>query len=272
MRLKFKKLTQESQFEQYSDKLKKFEKEFTYPLGDETFTISHGNDGSYFDFFKKLGKVFYFVIEDKDRIVGDDIVGVGCAILRSINGEKIWYLCDFKILKEYRGKGLLSKLAFRYFFPLYFYSRKMIAVNMSVPKNNSLVRNIFNIFSLFKVECSHSYFYEFTSEKIKTIKENKYIKNNFVAITNDGQKDIIVRNKPVKLTHLIKKEYAEQNFSGLCFSVDNLNEDHSLMFCTIQENIKVEIEKNLNISPSYEISFINYGINKTNLHFTSAEI
>ena len=89
----------------YSKKLQNFEKEFTYPLGNESFYINHGLEKDYFVFFEKLGKPNIMVLENNN-----EIIGLCCAILRNINGKNIWYICDFKIKKEFRGKKLYKKL------------------------------------------------------------------------------------------------------------------------------------------------------------------
>ena len=36
------------------------------------------------------------------------IIGVCSAVLREINNKKYWYLCDFKIEKEHRGKNYIG--------------------------------------------------------------------------------------------------------------------------------------------------------------------
>ena len=99
---KFKKLKTEKDFQKYSSALQEFEKEFDYPLADKRFTIMHGdNNINYFEFFKRLGDVSYFIVE-KNNV----IIGAGVAILKNIkdngNNIKYWYLGDFKITKAYR--------------------------------------------------------------------------------------------------------------------------------------------------------------------------
>ncbi len=77
----------------------------TYPLGDDRFSLDHG--ASYFAFFQRLGELRYFVVLD-----GDDVVGVGCGILRTLpfavgqQPRTCWYCCDMKVRRDYRGKRI----------------------------------------------------------------------------------------------------------------------------------------------------------------------
>ncbi len=110
-------------------KLKDFERNFDYPLGDgKRFRILHGKgEGDYFGFVKRLGTPkFYVAINKEERTVtqratvngqtvekevvlkAGEIAGVACGVLREMGqpgGESVqaWYICDLKIKEEYRG-------------------------------------------------------------------------------------------------------------------------------------------------------------------------
>lgn len=144
--------------------LKEFEREFSYPLGEQKrFRIVHGKgEGDYFGFFKAMGTPkFYVAIHRKERRIvkrvqvqgqwqskevvlkAGEIAGVGCAVLRNIplpNGKsfKAWYLCDFKTKEAYRGEHILLRL-FQKGFWRFFQCSKGYAICMnpadgSVPK------------------------------------------------------------------------------------------------------------------------------------------
>ena len=107
--IRIKKIKNEEDFKRYSPILQEFEKEFNYLLGSRQYTIAHGKEtGDYFSFFKRLGDIYYFIIQDENN----KVVGVGTNILKTItdNNEtyKYWYLTDFKFTKEYRKTGLLK--------------------------------------------------------------------------------------------------------------------------------------------------------------------
>lgn len=91
-------------------KLKFFEEKLKhdYPLGDDYFNITHGEN--YYAFFERLGLIHMKLLIDNNEIVGS-----GCGILRNIkykNDKKwpIWYLCDLKIDPKYRGKHMPFKM------------------------------------------------------------------------------------------------------------------------------------------------------------------
>jgi GNAT superfamily N-acetyltransferase len=95
--------------EEYNSQLLRFEQCFTYPFGNDSFTINHGNN--YFRFFDLLGTPYILAFKDKERIIGITIL-----VLRNIdvlnNGqlEPIWYICDLKIHPDYRGKGIIQQV------------------------------------------------------------------------------------------------------------------------------------------------------------------
>lgn len=209
--MKFKKISK-SEFAGYSQTLRVFESQFSYPLGDEKFHLVHGHkDYDYFGFFNKLGDVNYFVMEDESRVIG-----VGCAILREVviagRTQRFWYLCDFKIDKAYRGKNLLVKLTFKYFLQHYFKCDQIVAVNMSPPDGNWLAKKVKRLFSLFKLQTSPIYFYEWTYEDFYLLYEQQpYLFNGCVLVTNDGHKDIVINGEVKPVLHIVQEEYAEYN-------------------------------------------------------------
>lgn len=118
-------------------KLKGFERNFDYPLGDgKRFRILHGKgEGDYFGFVRRLGTPkFYIAINKKDREVtrqaavdgqlverkvvlkAGEIAGVGCGILREMSQPggskplKAWYICDLKVKDDYRGEHIPIRL------------------------------------------------------------------------------------------------------------------------------------------------------------------
>lgn len=220
MSYSIKRLHTQKEFEVYSHKLQSFEKQFTYPLADKCFIISHGDkNNNYFNFFKRLGKVSYFVIEKNQ-----ELIGAGCAILvaRIINGKKetYWYLGDFKINKQHCGKNILQKITFKYFLTHYLKSNKMIAINMSPSERNGLVKVVGKIFSWFNVTAKPLYFFEWDKTSFEKVISLKYIQENYVLFTNNNLKDIIIEDNKLPLYHLVNKQYAEDNFNGLFQYID----------------------------------------------------
>lgn len=179
----------------YSQKLQSFEREFSYPLGDESFTIIHGAGPKqdYFSFFEQIGDVYYFIAQDEEKIVG-----AGCAILRNGNEGKYWYLCDFKILKEYRGRGILEKMFKKYFLKCVLKSRKLLAVNMGNgnPNGNGLFNKLKRVFWMFNVNVNSLNFYSWNKSSIP---------DGFTHIYhNNGKKDLVLDNNNMPLYHVMK--------------------------------------------------------------------
>ncbi len=93
-----------------ADALSRFEMEFRYPLGPErTFSISHGPD--YSRFFRSMGDARIYIAEISGKIVGAlAVVGRTVALA---DGSLIpaAYICDAKVVSEYRGRMVLGRLA-----------------------------------------------------------------------------------------------------------------------------------------------------------------
>lgn len=183
----------------YSEQLKSFENEFIYPLGDKSFHIRHGYQGvyDYFSFFEQLGEVHYIVVEEADQIIG-----AGCAVLRYLNGEHIWYLCDLKIVKAFRGKHILEKMLLKYFFRFYKKSQKMYFVNMSHQKDNKLIKRVSGLFHLFPIKTVDLYFFEWSLNEFTAEGHNF---DDFVILTNKNKKDIVIDGDIFDIYHVVDK-------------------------------------------------------------------
>ena len=87
-----------------------------YPLGDDFFHLSHGED--YFRFFDRLGTVRYVVaITEEEDTPGPQVVGAQCFILRRVplfqshsRTTPTWYSCDTKVHTDFRSSGTGAKL------------------------------------------------------------------------------------------------------------------------------------------------------------------
>jgi len=243
--------------ETYSYKLKDLEKEFTYPLGDKEFYISHGLYADYFSFFEQLGKPEFLVLED-----GDNVIGVVCLILRTINGKQTWYACDFKISKAYRGQKLYRKWMWKFFLPYYIKCQLLFGINMSSPENNKLWKHTQSIFKVFSIDVKPHYLYEFTANELGLLDDN--IINNYSLITNNGVKDIIVEGNPVSLYHLVEKNHLKNNLPHYNIVDKNqLNDNDSIM-------LLVQDKKEISFAKESVISFIHR--KNPNIYLSSAEI
>lgn len=92
----------------YGAQIAALERDVTYPLGTDRFSIDHGDD--YFAFFRRLGLMHYFVALEEG-----ELVGVLAAVERSLPWQgdapaPCLYLCDLKRRPGAHGGGVLSAL------------------------------------------------------------------------------------------------------------------------------------------------------------------
>lgn len=255
-------LTNNISRKQYSSRLQQFENEFNYPLGEKTFYIQHGGDlnNDYFTFFEQMGDVHYLVAEQNNIVVG-----AGCAVLREINNEKVWYLCDFKINKDYRGKKILERMTLKYFIPFYIKSKKMILVNMSHPEGNGLVNKVKKIFKFLKLNIHELYFFEWNKQ---TFIKDKLKLSQFNIIHNSGKKDIIIDNEIYHIYHLINKDSDKDYSKFKIVDFNQISNKDTIMLCsTMNQNISelLKIKK-----PSTIGTIVSCGVNDQ--FFSSSEI
>ena len=113
----------------WQSQLEALEQLSVYPLGNDSFRISHGQD--YFAFFQRLGDVRYYALHDHGRLVA-----VGCGVLRprlDKNTPRRWYVGDFKVHPDYRGQHLLVSIFRRAFWQNYVRCPRGYAIAMNPP-------------------------------------------------------------------------------------------------------------------------------------------
>lgn len=232
-------LLDEVERKEYSDKLKIFETSFSYPLNADTgsyFTIVHGTGCNnidihaneteatdYFSFFEQLGEPHYFValnyLNSQVDTNTSEIVGAGCAILvKPDNHPPYWYLCDFKISKPWRQKGILLKMLGKYLLPNIIKSHRFVAINMSARKlemnessqsltnHNGLLRKLKKLFFFLPVSMKVINLYQCTMNTLPESMKERSI------YSNHGKKDFILYEnkqdsigKPWDVYHLISR-------------------------------------------------------------------
>lgn len=208
----------------FSNRLKDMEKEFSYPLGNDIFFIKHGyqSDYDYFSFFEQLGLPYFFVIEKEDKTIGSI-----CFVLREINKQKVWYICDLKIIQEEQSKKIafilynllkdkLNKICSSFYF-----------VNMSPVKNNALFKIADKVLQSFKMDIRPLYFYEIN-------KYNHYIKDR-VILTNDSKKDIVINDISQRLYHAVDNNVMERCSNVIIQDIKKINKKDNIMLCSFEE-------------------------------------
>lgn len=114
----------------FQARLERFDRYWTYPYGEDRFRLDHGAD--YYAFFDRLGEVSAHAF-----LEGDEIVGMGIAILREVPfhaGEparRVWYLCDAKVHPDHRGQKLGFKAAGQRFLSHYWKAQRAYGITMN---------------------------------------------------------------------------------------------------------------------------------------------
>lgn len=256
-------LNNPSEKEYYSNELQKLEnlKDFTYPLGKETFCIKHGlgENNSYFDFFNQLGNNVHYVILYKQQVIGTI-----CLIYRNYRkfghyiknsnlknydkqmnyNDNYFYICDYKILKEFRGKNITQKLFNQLFKENIRISNKFMFVNMvdsnKKQNKNGLISKAKMLFYIFNVNEKTLYLYEMKFVELKDfLNQNNLSENDYCFFSNDGKKDIFIYNQHHPIIHAIHKNNIEHiiNIQDEKY-VDCIQPDSHIMFTSF-ERLKI---------------------------------
>lgn len=176
----------------YSCLLQAMETVFEYPLGEAKFLIRHGfghGQYDYFSYFEQLGEPFFYVLMSDHQVVGSI-----CCVLRIIDGQQVWYICDLKIIPTAQFKNLprliyelindeLAKITQAFYF-----------VNMSPMKNNGLYTIAHRLMRKFPLEVTPYYIYEFSKNQLR---------NDAVLAHNQGKKDIVIEGNILNLYHVM---------------------------------------------------------------------
>ena len=253
-------LNNPSEKEYYSNQLQNLEnlKDFTYPLGKETFCIKHGlgENNSYFDFFNQLGNNVHYVILHQQQVIGTI-----CLIYRNYRNcrnyitynhhdkqnnfkkqnDNYFYICDYKILKEFRGKNITQKLFKQLFKENITISNKFMFVNMVNPNQqqnkNGLINKAKMLFYLFNVYEKPLYLYEMQFMELKEfLNQNNLYENDYFFFSNDGKKDIFISNQHHPVIHAIHKnniEHIVKIQDGKY--IDYVQPDSHIMFTSLEK-------------------------------------
>lgn len=157
-----------NKLQKFCYQLKIFESHFTYPLSKhQRFRIIHGNsEQNYLSFFESHGKPKLFIALDKHSKNPIKVVGAACAVLQKKRDklgveQKVWYLCDLKVIPEHQGKGIPIMLFIRIFLAS-FASRKWYAISMNSQSNNNKIANKLQRLAIkFEKKILNFYFFDF---------------------------------------------------------------------------------------------------------------
>ncbi len=224
--------------EKYNAKLNEFEKNFSYPLGNDRFTISHGKN--YFQFFNNLGQAFHVLALHDDRIVASVAI-VQRKLIRNEFEEIAYYLCDLKILNAYRGKNIIQEfIKFARQFNVMLPTDKCYSVSMDSGNHNvNRLSKITSRMQDLNLELGgRLLIYLIDQKTLKTIETN--LNQHFGSYefkSLKGVKDLILQStgQALNFVHLFPKKIQEDPFQPP-FDIKTA----SYMFCLPEGSCLVE--------------------------------
>lgn len=223
---------------QWKTSLHEFEEHFTYPLGDDSFSIDHGPD--YLAFFRRMGNAHLYATEKDGKIIA---VGAGTIQHRF----KAWYLCDMKVHPDFRGRKIPVKMFRKYFLPCYLKSQKGFALNMedSSGKKNPITKIMETLpWTPLKKGARILFYYEGAEKTIDAMTVLKSSRPGISFSTLKGVKDLVLKssNSPIPLLHMEWNDKLPGTFEAPI-------KDHLHMWCLDETS---ELNKSLeavNIKP-----------------------
>ncbi len=184
---------------QYHYKMQQFEKSLStwYPLGTDYFRISHGLN--YYSFFQRLGQINFGLC-----ISNNTIVATCCAIRRKLTTTNVWYICDLKVDKKFRGKRLAFKML-KTLAPKVGFGGQIYGISMNNNNNNKILKLAQRIPLMNLKSGGLLYIYSLDYKKM-TIAKNiiKKHRGNISYLCLTGIKDLILKstNKPMNILHV----------------------------------------------------------------------
>jgi len=238
--------------------LKEFEDYFVYPMGDLTFKLNHGNN--YFHFFKRMGEVR--TIGYKNNI--GEIIMLSTGILRNIENQEVWYLCDLKINPEYVGKRLTLRILKDVLTDFSSISDKAYGIQMNEKGKENRTSKLLTKFN-------KGYFSKINTLVLFTLTKNELLKHKDVieqykgymnTISLKGVKDIVIQetNTILPLIHL---EFTKTKDNNKLILDDNC----IYMFSTLQNSnlYKYMIDNDIEINSTASIT--QHGMDDFNFEF-----
>ena len=240
------------------------EQRASYPLGQDSFRIDHGED--YFAFFRRLGRLRYFVLLADGRVAA-----VAAAVLRRVpmdRGERAgeaWYLCDLKVHPDFRGRHLPLRLLTRTFLPCVLRCRRAYAVSMNPGdgRPNPVVR-LLGRFRLAPLRpAGRLLLYSLEAGAVRRLRpqlETALGPVSFLSLR--GRKDLILGSTgaPLPLLHLQHGPLAE---AGQAEPEDGSTH----MLCRPEGDGLIQVLAAAGIEPSADASLVSLGMTASDWRF-----
>jgi len=262
-------LNDENDLRSYNQDLKLFEGAMSqsYPLGNDSFRICHGDN--YFDFFRRLGEINYFIINNKQTKM---VVGTACCILRTIDEKLFWYACDLKIDKNHRGNNLALKLFLNFFMKFFKTTTSGYLVSMD-PGSKQIVYIFNNIQKSLPVNALNIkigptlYIYALPLNTMILIE--KYLTAKFGCVTYlslVGTKDLILDStkQSMNLYHLQHGPFAAKTGTK---NLNELSDAPTIMFSLPETSPLIKILAEHNIKTNITATIISHQMDFFDWHW-----
>lgn len=244
-----------------------------YPLGEDTFKIDHGKN--YFNFFRRLGEPFYYVIFKDQKVVGTI-----CYVYRKIGSEHVMYLCDLKFDPVVRGTGLMTKVMYRTVPTCLLRTNKFYAISMNDTENSpnrimSMGKGMGQRYGIDIESGGTLYLYSldydqmcFVHDLVEWHKTSiRGVDKTISYVSLKGIKDLVITSNDestyvMKLLHVsyIDAKNTSSDTNGTSFSTPLIGYTH--MFCTHKNSELVQDLKQFNILPSSTAQIIHYNMDQ----------
>ena len=245
----------------YNGSLKKLEGDLShwYPYGNDYFRIDHGHD--YFAFFDKLGQVYMNII-----LYNNQLVGNCCGILRKLNNQPVWYICDLKIKREHRGQNLPLKMVIHNLHHLQTTS-KVYGISMNSAKENRVLRLAQYIPYLSFKKMSDILIYSLQAHeihKLNEVLEAHFHSFHFVDISR-CKKLVLKSGKELRVLHLNPNFYKIKSEYVTIHKEPQTGYLH--MFCLYESDRLNKLIKDLGVRPSSSASVIASNMSKKDIKY-----
>lgn len=277
--------------------LQQFESSFIYPFSDnEEFVIKHGINGNYFDFFKKLGKPYYYVATAKKNktvkktIHGHQLVvqqktgeiaAAVCCILRTLTDDKgkevqAWYICDLKVNQKYQREHLPMKIIQKVALARFTQCSRGFAICMNPATGDPKAASIFKKHGpIAGINTQTLNLYTLSAQQVRDHREHLqaclihygYMSKNeqLGCVSTTGAKDYEIINKVTSRTHPWKLFHLKPTSTHF-----TLKDDGVYMICAVEGTLLDNDFKSTLGTPSSTAQILSYGMENVDFNFLTS--
>lgn len=243
------------------DEIRALERLSIYPLGKDAFCLDHGSD--YFAFFRRLGKLRYYTVRDKNRLAA-----VGAGVLRSVTPKSsqkprlCWYLCDLKVHPDFRGQHIPLKLLSKVFLMNYLRCQRAYAISMNSSSGTNRIAKMLKKFRWLPFR-NHGTLWIYSMD-VDRINHTRLLLEKYLGeicfLSLEGKKDLVLQSNGKRLP-LLHLQYGElNNIQANDIVINNPRPQHIHMFCLPEGHPLIATLKSEKIEPDASATIIAHGM------------